>query len=351
MNIASVLQSIASFSWLIAMGVIGLAVFQASRGQKLKSATPMVISAIAGALLLSTVSAGMVFIQPEERGVVISAIQKQGYRSEALQPGLRWVVPYVESVVLYPISRVTYTMSIAPSEGQVEGDDSVSARTADGQEVFIDASVIFAVNPNEVVNVHIAWQKRYVEDLIRPLVRGIVRDEASQFGVEEIYSERREDLTIAVREGLETSFAENGLVMVEFVLRNIAFSPEYATSVEQKQIAEQKAQEASFVVERKSQEAEQARQVAQGVADAVLIAAEGRAESRLIEAAAEAEALELIALALAENPELLTFEYIKKIASNMQTMLVPSDSPYALPEIYGADVPTLAAEPVPESGD
>ncbi len=102
-------------------------------------------------LVLTTLSAGLVFIQPEERGVVISAVAPEGYREQALQPGLNWILPFLENVIGYPISRQTYTMSIAPSEGAVSGDDSIAARTSDGQEVSIDASVIFSVDPEKVV--------------------------------------------------------------------------------------------------------------------------------------------------------------------------------------------------------
>ena len=52
-------------------------------------------------------------------------------------------------------------MSIAPNEGQVQGDDSIAARTADGQEVLIDFSVIYSVDPNQVIQLHIEWQDRY----------------------------------------------------------------------------------------------------------------------------------------------------------------------------------------------
>jgi regulator of protease activity HflC (stomatin/prohibitin superfamily) len=101
--------------------------------------------------------------------------------------------------------------------------------------------------------------------------------------------------------------------------------------VEQKQIAEQLALQAVFVVQQRQQEAEQARQVAQGQADAAVIAAQGRAEARVIEARAEAEALNLIADALRDNPAVITFEYIQKLAPGIQVMLVPSDNPFLLP--------------------
>jgi regulator of protease activity HflC (stomatin/prohibitin superfamily) len=149
--------------------------------------------------------------------------------------------------------------------------------------------------------------------------------------VDEIVSERRGELTENIRQKLLSKLSDNGLILVDFVLRNIQFSPEYAASVEQKQIAEQLALQAVFVVQQRQQEAEQARQVAQGQADAAVIAAQGRAEARVIEARAEAEALNLIADALRDNPAVITFEYIQKLAPGIQVMLVPSNNPFLLP--------------------
>jgi regulator of protease activity HflC (stomatin/prohibitin superfamily) len=330
-NIADVLRGLASLSWVAALVIIGLAVVRATRGQGFKAAGTLVAGVIVAALLLTTAGAGMVFIQPEDRGIVISAVAPEGYRQTALPPGLHWVIPFAETVITYPISRQTYTMSIASEEGAVQGDDSVSARTADGQEVLIDASVIFSIDPDRIIDVHIAWQNRYDRDLVRPLARGIIRDEAAQFGVEEIVSSRRLDLIEGIRTRLSERLQDNGIQLDEFVLRNITFTPEYSASVEQKQIAEQQAQQAKFVVEQKKQEAEQARQVAQGQADAVVIAAKGQADARVIQAEAEAKALQLIAEVLKTNPNLLTYQYITQLAPNIQVMLLPSGSPFILP--------------------
>jgi regulator of protease activity HflC (stomatin/prohibitin superfamily) len=331
MNIAVLLRGVASVSWLVAIAVIVLSVVRAARGQGFRAATGIVIGAIVVALLLTTVSAGLIFIQPEERGVVVSAVAAEGYRTIALTPGLHWIIPFAENVITYPIARQTYTMSIAPAEGQIQGDDSVTARTSDGQVVIIDASVIFAIDPDRVVGVHIDWQNRYAQDLVRPLSRGIIRDEAAQFRVDQIISSKRLEMIEAIRTNLSKKLAENGIILVDFVLRNITFTEEYAASVEQKQIAEQQAQQAAFVVEQRKQEAEQARQVARGQADAAVIAAEGRAQARIIEAQAEKQSLELIAAAISDNPELITFEYIQRLSPGIRVMLVPSDNPFILP--------------------
>ena len=110
MNIAAVLQGLATLSWLLTAGLLVLVIVRAARGRALKNGTTYVIVMIVFALVLTTISAGLVFIQPEERGVVISAIAPNGYREQILQPGLRWIIPFAENVKTYSISRQTYTV-------------------------------------------------------------------------------------------------------------------------------------------------------------------------------------------------------------------------------------------------
>ena len=353
MNVAIALQGFVSLLWVLVVGMLVLAIVRASRGQRSRGLSTAVIAVAVVAGVLTTVSAGLVFIKPEQRGVVISAIAPNGYRDEPLKPGLRWIIPFLENVEIYPIYRQTYTMSIMHTEGDVQGDDSILARTADGQEVKVDASVIYAIDPDKAIQVHIEWQDRYPFDLVRPLSRGVIRDAISQFDVEEVYSTRRAEMTAQIAEVMGEKLAENGLLLDDFVLRNITFSAEFAASVEKKQIAEQEAQQAAYVVEQRKQEAEQARQVAQGQADAVVIQAEGQAEARLIEAGAEAQALQLIATSVSDNQDLLQYLYILKINPNVNVMLLPDDTPFLFPlptlgpPAPGEETPTVTPTPTP----
>jgi regulator of protease activity HflC (stomatin/prohibitin superfamily) len=341
MNIASVLQGLATFSWLVVVGIVVLAVVRASRGKPLKGAVSIVIGTVVFSVLLTTISAGLVFIQPDQRGVVISAVAPKGYREQTLQPGLRWVIPFAENVKTYSIARKTYTMSVAPSEGQIQGDDSIRARTRDGQEVNVDASVIYAIDPNKVIEMHIQWQDRYEDAVVRPVSRGVIRDMASQYGIEEIVSSRRVEMVQAITEELVKKLEENDLILIDFILRDIHFTDQYAAAVEQKQIAEQNALQAQFVVQQKKQEAEQARQTAQGQADAAVIAAQGEAQSIQIKATAQAAAWAALAAVLKDHPEMLTYDYIQKIAPNLQVIYLPSGTPLLLP----AATPSSAAVP------
>lgn len=272
-----------------------------------------VLLPLAAVFSLSLVSLSLNFVQPQEVMVVVSAVTSNGVRPQPLRPGLHWIIPFLERGVHYPTYWQTYTMSNAPDEGAVLGDDSIRARTSDGQEVRLDCSVIFRVDIEQAVLIHTDWQNRYVEDFVRPVIRGVVRTLVSQFKVEEVNSSERRDLETALNNYLRTEFADKGLVLDQFLLRDITFSPEYAASIEQKQMALEGQLQRQY-------EAEQIRNLAIGRADAIEI-----------EAQAQARALKLIAEALKEDPELITYQYVEKLAPNIKVMLVPSGSPLILP--------------------
>ncbi|MCS7283964.1 MAG: SPFH domain-containing protein [Anaerolineae bacterium] len=331
MYVVGLFRFFATVFWLALFVLLALLIVRAFARRSTKLLASLTIVALIGALVFTVVGAGLVFIEPYEMGVVITVLGRGGLRPEPLPPGLHWIVPFVERVERYPIARQTFTMAKTPTEGEWEGELTVEARTLDGQRIFVDSSVIYEINPRRVIELHIKWQHRYERDLIHPEARGIIRDVVSQYRVDEVVSTKRFEVTAEISRRLEEVLADNGLTLVDFVLRDITFTPEYAQSIEQKQIAEQQALQAKFVVEQKKQEAEQARQIAQGQADAAVIQAKGEAEARLIRARAEAEALKLIAEALAANPNLLTYEYISKLAPGVRVMLVPANTPFILP--------------------
>ncbi|HZQ06097.1 MAG TPA: prohibitin family protein [Anaerolineae bacterium] len=275
-------------------------------------------------LFVTYIDAGLVFVEPQEVGVVVSVPSPQGYQDHPYRSGLRWIVPFLETMYRYPISWQTYTMSSNPIEGAVNGDDSIRARTLDGQEVSLDSSEIFQIDPDQVVRIHIDWQGRYLEDFVRPVTRGVVRTIVSQYQADEVNSSKRLDLERDINDQLRQTFAEKGFLLDRFILRNIAFSPEYALEIEKKQVAQQGIIESQH-------KADQVRELARGEADAVLTKAQADAQATLLRAQAESNALKLIDEALAQDKSLLIYRYIDKLSPAIKVMLVPSNAPYLLP--------------------
>src|SRR5512147_113835 len=131
MNIVDVIRVLGFLALLVAvgMGVSALARMGRNQGARGLFSTAIVVAVLGG--LLITLGAGLVVIAPEERGVVIT-ISRGGILPNALEPGIHWIIPFVQRVETYSIARSTYTMATSTGEGQVQGDDSIEARTKDG---------------------------------------------------------------------------------------------------------------------------------------------------------------------------------------------------------------------------
>ncbi len=233
---ADLLLWLSTLAWVAACGFLIAWGIASSKGGVRKQSNSLVASLalIFVGIVSAVLSAGLVFIMPHERGVVIS-VADRGVRHEALQPGFNWVIPYLENVITYPITWQTYTMSIAPEESQIQGDDSIAARTSDGQIIMVDASVIFSINPSQVVEQHIKWNGSYVDNLIRPVSRGVIRDAVSQFTIEEMYTrEKIIALREMVRVELEKPLEEGGLVLHDFIIRTVWDAQQYTTKTSTK---------------------------------------------------------------------------------------------------------------------
>jgi len=317
MAVATLLGGLASLMWIGVVAYIVFVVVQRTRGKDSKLSITTIALLVVAALLFSTLSAGVVIIDAREVGVVFNDFR--GLRQNSLLPGMHIVTPFVDHVYRYSTVQQSYTMSSIPSEGDVIGDDSLWSRTIDGQRVSVDATVFFEVDPAKASYVHAKWQDRYTNDFVRPAVRGVTRSSVSKYRVEEVYSLKREELQLSIEEELSESFSAEGLLLKGFIIRNVNFTDEYASSIEQKQIAEQEAERMKFVVDREREEANRKRVEAEGVKDAAIIQAEG-----------EAEALRLISQALADNPDLLTYRYIEKLAPNISVLMLPSGAPFIL---------------------
>lgn len=271
------------------------------------------------AVLLTLLVNAIVFIQPQEVGVVVNLVSPRGYQDQPLYSGLNWVTPFLTRVYRYPIAWQTYTMSSTPGEGQRAGDDSVSARTSDGQEVFIDLSLIYAIDPPQAVKVHIGWQNRYPEDFVRPLLRSTVRSAVSKYTVNEVNSSQRSALESDINTQLSLALNKNGFVMERFLLREIEFSPAYAQAVEEKQVQEEN-----------------------------VITSRYKAEQTRLLAAGEGDALQTLGDALRKNPDVIALRYIDKIAPNISVMLLPNNAPFIFPFPNGSITSTLnLATPMP----
>ena len=320
MNFASIIQVIAILAF--GVGILGVAFTftLASQGRSGRGGILLALVGFVSGIVLFIVSSGILIVPPARSAVIVNVLSGE-LEEPARAPGTSIIIPGLQEFIIYPTDQQEYTMSGISSEGRIQGNDAVEALTVDGQEIRLDITVLYRISRQDVNQIHLNWQRRYESDFIRPTVRAVARDVASQFEAEAIYGLEREALGGQISQLISERMAGQGLTLTSLLVRQIAFNDAFADSIEEKQIEAQKLQRART-------EAERVQTEAGGRADAAEQEARGRANARLIEAQAEAEALRVISDQIAANPNLIQYLYVANLSDNVTFALLPSNSPF-----------------------
>lgn len=242
---------------------------------------------------------GVVLIDAGAVGVIFD--RGRGVLPGNLSSGIHLKIPFWQSVDAYNIRTQAYTMSSADMQA---GDESIQARSRDGQVVTMDATVLFHLAPEDApaIKKTLGTEDDYYNVVIKPKSRSVLREVVAQYDALDLVSEKRADITTRMNASLTASFKENLLSFDEVVLRDINFSPDFSAAVEQKQIAFQRIKTAEY----QKQEAEQLK------------------EKKIIEAQAEAESIRLKGETLKANPGVIQFQFVEKMAPGIKWGILPS---------------------------
>jgi len=314
MFIASFLSGVAVLLWLGLLVYIGYIVVQRSQGRRSKISIPVAVLLLIAAAVVSTLSTSLVIIDAGESGVVFNVFT--GTQPGGLGPGMHFVAPYINQVFRYNVREQVYTMAKNPDQGE---SDTLWSPTIEGLQAGLDSSTRYRIDPDKADYVHNKFRNDYIRVLIRPTIRSIVRHYVSQNTVTDVYGPKRAQTQQQITEALRERFEGSGFQLLSFDIRNVNFTEDYAQAIEQKQIAQQQAEQMEFVLQKEQREAERK-----------VIEAEGMKEAAITQAQGEAEALRLINEQIARNPNLLSYRYIEKLSPNIRVMMVPSGSPFIL---------------------
>jgi len=214
-------------------------------------------------IVIGLLSTSLKVIEPGQVGVQTLFGKVQ---DNVLESGLHIIDPVVE-VTNFNVQTQNYTMSAITDEGAKTGDDAIRILYSDGLEVTIDLSVLYKVNPAKAPYIMQNIGVNYEEKIVRPVSRTAIRDNAVNYQAVDLYSTKRQEFQNKINQTIEQSFAKNGLILQQILVRNITLPASVRASIESKIQAEQDAQKMQFVLQKERQEADRKRVEAQGIAD------------------------------------------------------------------------------------
>ncbi len=240
------------------------------------------------------VAAAVVIVDAGHRGVLLhwNAVDLS---VPPLSAGLHFVVPFQDSIVPMEIRTLKFIKA-------------TSAASKDLQSVSTEVTVNYHPSPESVHRLYQEVGLDYQNRIITPIVEEVVKQVTANYNAEELITKRplvKSDIETEITVRLFDFNIETDVISIT----DFQFSALFASAIESKVEAEQKAFKAENDLKRIQVEALQREAQAQGIAKANIAQANG-----------EAEAIRVINEALSQNPEYL--EWLKTQAWDGKLPLV-----------------------------
>ncbi|MBE9055161.1 prohibitin family protein [Sphaerospermopsis sp. LEGE 08334] len=228
------------------------------KNQQLGNLQTSIIGIIAAILVILGLNS-FVIINPGQAGV-ISILGKA--RDGALTEGIHIKPPFISVIDVYDLTVQKFEV---PAESSTKDLQNLTARFA----------INFRLDPVQVVQVRRkqGTLENIVSKIIAPQTQEAFKIAAAKRTVEEAITKRSE-----LKEDFDTALGDRldkyGIIVLDTSVVDLTFSPEFARAVEEKQIAEQRAQRAVYIAREAEQEAQAEINRAKGKAEAQRLLAE-----------------------------------------------------------------------------
>jgi prohibitin 2 len=209
-----------------------------------------------------------------------------------LEEGVQFVIPLIQQATIYNVREISYIFSDKTDKSrrgsQIMGN-AIHTLTADGQNITIDVTVRAHPDFKELWWVHQNLgndnYSSYVDKIITPVVRSLVREVVSGYTVSAIYSEDRRAIADTISKALTEKLAKFKIVLTEFLLDEVTFSDAYQSAIEDKQRA----------------------RIDLDTKDNVIVEEMNKRDAVITKAQGEAQAILLKVGALSRNPDYIRF--------------------------------------------
>src|SRR5581483_7621960 len=233
---------------------------------------------------------GIVVVPSGMAGVRVS--HTQGTLSGTLYPGVHFITPLAETVVLFDTRDQLFTT------GSLEQDSKSSAKleplnvqAKEGLTVGLAITVRYRIDPKRLDYIQSNLPQPIEKEIVPPVVASAWRELVPNYTVRDVFAAKREEVRRRAADVITSKLAVDGIVVKEVMLRDIQLPPEYAKGLEDLLLKEQESdrmgvetdiQQKQVKIAELEAEAQKVRQVKQ---------AEGQAQVRVLQAKGEADAM------------------------------------------------------------
>lgn len=219
----------------------------------------------------------------------VGIVGQKGVNPEPYQAGATYFfAPIINDWYVYDTALQNLVMNRESGTGNRQGDDSLRFKTIDGNDISVNVTVAWQVEPAKVSYLlqFVGPDTRTVgEQLVRPVSRTIIRDVLNSLASEQYY-----DAGVRFKKAEEAAALLNyylnpeGVVIKQVLLGEHKFNERYEGIIRDKKVAEQDAARLASETEAAREQRRRELEEAKGLVNQAIEEAQGEAEKRKIAA-------------------------------------------------------------------
>lgn len=243
--------------------------------------TGVKLLAVAGAAVYAAAQA-MYTVDAGHRAIMFSRVG--GIQKDIMTEGLHFRIPWFNYPIIYDIRSRPRKIS-SPTGSK------------DLQMVNISLRVLSRPDAGKLPTMYRQLGLDYDEKVLPSICNEVLKSVVAKFNASQLITQRQQ-VSMLVRKELTERARDFNIILDDVSITELSFGKEYTAAVEAKQVAQQEAQRAAFVVERAKQEKQQ----------------------KIVQAEGEAEAAKMLGLAVSQNPGYLKLRKIRAAQSISRTI-------------------------------
>jgi regulator of protease activity HflC (stomatin/prohibitin superfamily) len=257
---------------------------------KLRWRASMALAMLAWVPILIALS--IVVIPSGTAGVRVS--QTQGTLAGTLYPGVHFVTPLLERVVLFDTRDQLFTTG-STEDGKLGAGakaQPLNVQAKEGLTLGLAITVRYRVDSKRLDYVEANLPQPVEKEIVPPVVASVWRELVPNYTVRDVFAAKREEVRMKASSLIRQKLAADGIVVKEVMLRDIQLPPEYSKGLETLLVKEQENDRMAVDTEIQQKQVRIAELQAEATKVQQVKQAEGEARVHVLQAKGEADAMQ-----------------------------------------------------------